>query len=85
MCQKKTPTGIHGSLIWKLFCHDVSLNAIVQNVSKRELKIIKIKKNSEGEMAVKVNKYHFDLVVMQTLEKGSQVKDLGTQILTACG
>ena len=36
-------------------------------------------------MAVKVNKYHFDLVVMQTLGKGSQVKDLGTQVLTACG
>ena len=36
-------------------------------------------------MAVKVNKYHFDLVEMQTLEKGIQVKDLGTQILTACG
>ena len=31
--RKKTPTGIHGSVIWKLFCHDVSLNAIVQNVS----------------------------------------------------
>ena len=84
MCQKKKPSGIHGSVIWKLFCHDVSLNAIVQNVSKRELKQIEIK-NSEGDMAVKVNKYHFDLVVMQTLEKGKQVKDLGTQILTACG
>ena len=44
MCQKKPLTRIHGSVIWKLFCHDVLLNAIVQNVSKRELKQIEIKK-----------------------------------------
>ena len=30
-------------------------------------------KNCEGDMAVKVNKNHFDLVVIQPLEKGSQV------------